>query len=141
VTTRRRTGLIAIVGGALIVIGSLLPWGNFASFLNVYSANGISLGYGRITAIAAAVVVVCGVRTFQGHDGATRLAAVLAAIVLLAIGWVAISLQLGISLPEGPGWTGFTSHGLGLVVVAIGSVLVVGSSLLAIAASSRQSRS
>ena len=140
-TIRRGAGLIAIFGGALIVIGCLLPWGHFDSFLNVYSKSGISLGYGVIAAIAGAAVVVCGVRTLQGHDRAARLAAVPAAIALLAAGWVAISWQLGIGLPEGPGWTSLFSHGLGLVVVAIGAVLGVASSLLSIARSSRRSGS
>jgi hypothetical protein len=118
-----------------------LPWGHFDSFLNVYSKSGISLGYGVIGAIAGASVVVWGVRTLQGHDRAARLAAVPAAIALLAAGWVAISWQLAIGLPEDPGWTSLYSHGLGLVVVAIGGVLVVGSSLLATSRSSRQSGS
>jgi hypothetical protein len=141
VTTGRRAGLIAIVGGALVVIGCLLPWGHFASFLNVYSMSGISLDYGVITAVAGAVVVVCGVRTLQGYDRAAQLAAVPAAIALLAAGWVAISWQFGFGMPEGPGWTILNSLGLGLVVVAIGAVMVVGSSLWAIAARSRRAGS
>jgi hypothetical protein len=115
-----------------------MPWGQFASFLNVYSTIGISLGYGVIAAVAGAAVLVCGLRGLQGHDRGARMAAVPAAIALLAAGWVAISWQLGIGLPEGPGWTGLTSHGLGLVVVAIGAVLGVASSLLSMARSSRQ---
>ena len=124
-TTGRRAGLVDVGGGALIVVGSLMTWGNFSSFLNIYSASGISLGPGLITALAGAVIVVCGVGSWRGHEGATRVAAVAAAVALLIAGSVGIWLQLGTFPRDGPGWTSFESHGPGLAVVAVGAVLVI----------------
>ena len=93
-STRPATGLLGI-GGALSLIGSVLPWSELSSGGERRVFSGVTVGDGRICLLIGLALIVCAAlvatgRAAPGPDRATgpvpAAAAALAAVVLLLTG-------------------------------------------------------
>jgi len=115
--------VFTILGGVLIVVGSLLPWASFDSFLNVFSVDATDSGAGLVTVPLGGLIAGLGVARLFGHTVRTRYLILSAAIVLLVVGLTATAYQLAIIPPRGFGWILLNTLGYGLAVTAAGALL------------------
>jgi hypothetical protein len=117
------SAVLTILGGVLIVVGSLLPWASFDSFLNVFSVNAIDSGAGLVTVPLGGLIAGLGIARLLGRTVRPRYLVLAAAIVLLVVVIAATAYQLAIIPPQRFGWILLNSLGRGLAVTAAGAVL------------------
>jgi len=117
------SAVFAIVGGVLIVIGSLLPWASFDSFLNVFTVDAFGSGAGLVTVPLGALIAAMGIARLVGRTVRTRYLLLSAAITLLVVGMAAAAYQLAVIPPRYFGWILLDTLGYGLAVTAAGAVL------------------
>ena len=60
------SGILALVGGALMVLGSVLPWAQVTSVFGSVSLNGTE-GDGKVTLVLGLVVAVLGLVALANH--------------------------------------------------------------------------
>jgi hypothetical protein len=74
-------GIVAIVGGALLAVGSLLPWAEVSGSGESVTAKGLDGSDGYITLAAGVVAVVTGLVMLRGTRRAVAVVAVLVGLV------------------------------------------------------------
>jgi hypothetical protein len=82
--TERRTptaGIVAIVGGALLAVGSFLPWAEVSGSGESVTAKGLDGSDGYITLAAGLIAVVTGLLMLRGTRRAVAVVAVLVGLV------------------------------------------------------------
>ena len=117
------SAVLAIVGGVLIVVGSLLPWASFDSFLNVFTVDAFGSGAGLVTVPLGALIAAMGIARLVGRTVRTRYLLLSAAITLLVVGMAASAYKLAILPPRYFGWILLDTLGYGLAVTAAGAIL------------------
>jgi hypothetical protein len=74
------SAVTTVLGGAIIMIASLMPWSAFDSILfTIYTVSGVGLGYGLLTLLAGIGLIAVGV-------------AALVRPISPSFGWVAVAL-------------------------------------------------
>ena len=84
-------GVVALVGGVLVVVGSFLPWARLSAAGTAVSAKGIDGSDGKITLICGIVLLLYGI---GGMTGAVRAGKRALAVVAIIAGLIAGGLAL-----------------------------------------------
>jgi hypothetical protein len=134
----RNRAWLAIGGGALMVIGSILPWATQNYIVTTTTVNGTSVGGGQFSIVLALVIAAFAGLTLNGVIGAKK-----SGIVILLLGILAIAICIGNmsdisgvidqekSQSAGLISTGAgTKFGAGLLVLLIADIVVIISGLL-----------
>jgi hypothetical protein len=108
-----------IGAGALLALGSLLPWATASTPFGSISKDGTS-GDGVITLILAAIAILCGVLSLHGEKGKSGWAG-LGAVAFLLAG--AVSIYDMSSLPIPSTNLVIVSVGIGLWLCTIGAIV------------------
>lgn len=112
--------LVAALGGALLVVGSLLPWVTLSVGLMSRSLNGTD-GDGIITLIVGALITLAGLGGSEKPGArASSIAAILGVLSFLFIGYKILALSS--TVYEESSTLLSASLGIGLWVCALGSV-------------------
>lgn len=136
------SAIVTLVGGAVVVAASLMPWSYFDSMLfSIYSVTGVGLGYGVLTLLAGVGLVAIGAGALlRPVDRSLISVAVGLAIVAVAIPVVA-RFELGFRGDEGPLFTHPARLTLGIYLTELGGLLaLVGSLGLQVSRGSKSSR-
>lgn len=122
--THRTAALVALVGGAMMAVGSLLPWMTARSGFGTIEVSGLD-GDGIITLVAGAVVALVA---FVSLDRPTGMPGKLVIQALGAIGFL-VAVMDGMAandrIAEMTSEVVVASIGAGLYVVGLGGVAAV----------------
>lgn len=118
---RRSPGVVALLGGALVALGAVLPWMSLFAGLDSYS--GLIGLYGRIVLAGGALIVVGGVLLFVRSDWLIR-----GLVGALGVGLAAFAMWLLFGVREILGHLGdhpmlVARPGPGLFVVLAGALV------------------
>jgi hypothetical protein len=94
---------ILVVGGTLVVLGSFSVWGacsqepcdpELALLMHIYERSGVDLGWGIVTAVLGAAVLVLAVSALLGRGRRPLLERLAAVGILLAVGLPSVPVNL-----------------------------------------------
>lgn len=124
-------GILVIIMGLVIIIGSILPWVTATTFLGSISKSGTE-GDGKITLVTGIITLLCGIailasNSYSGWVGLTILACA-ASVVVAIIDLVDVSNKVG----EISSQYVQASPGIGLYIVLVGGIVGGVSSLVSI---------
>ena len=126
----KRLAQVIIGGGALLVLGSLLPWASVRAFFGTVTVNGTE-GDGVITLVIGAVIAFLGFRLLNGLSrkmtiGALVLSVLMVALVIFELADISSAISADevddLDVEVNPG-TGLYLCGLGAAASTIGSAL------------------
>jgi hypothetical protein len=124
-----------LVGGMLVVLGSFSNWGACAQepcdpellgLMHIYERSGVDLGWGIVTAVLGAAVLVLATSTLFGRGRRPLVERVAALGILLALG---IHLYLTAYGPSAADDGLIGTPYVGVYVTAIGAIVVLVASL------------
>jgi hypothetical protein len=119
--TQRQAAILTMVGGALVGVGSLLPWATVSSAFGSISVNGIE-GDGVFTLILGGAITLLGFLAYGG--AAPRMLTFLLAIAALGLGGFEL---INISSRLGDAGSEFVraSVGVGVYLIVAGALAAV----------------
>ena len=119
-----KSGLIAVVGGALVVVGAILPW--LSLFAGLQSYSGMVGLYGRLLFAGGALAVVAGVAILIGSIRWLRPGVgTLGLLLALFTSWLLLGLRSTTRELSGHPLL-IVRPGPGLFVALIGALVVAG---------------
>jgi len=123
---RKQMALVALAGGALLALGSVLPWATLSTGLGSTSFAGTE-GDGMFTLAFGAIALLVAVAGFNGNRGAFATVAVAGIVALVFVGWEISNMAEGVADVEGDGiratiGTGLWVAGLGAILAAVGGI-------------------
>ena len=114
-----------MVAGAVIAIGSLMPWATYDFLFSLYSQDGLSLVYGVVTVLSGIGLVASALAAIGGYRRRSRLYAPAMAVSLLTIVTILVA-RFEIPLREDrPATIQTTFYGFGLWPVIIEAAAVI----------------
>ena len=126
---------ILIVGGTLVVLGSFSVWGacssepcdpELALLMHISERSGVDLGWGIVTAVLGAAVLVLGVSALLGRGRRPLLERLAAVGILLAVG---LHLYLSTYGPSAADDGFIATPYIAVYVTVIGAIVVLVASL------------
>jgi len=122
-TTANKAGpAIELVGGALVTIGSFMPWAGVATVFGTLSVNGTE-GDGKITMVIGLVLVLLAILELTGASN-TRIAALVLALIAAGVGGYDL-VNASDKIADVGNEYARASVGVGLYAVVAGGVLAV----------------
>ena len=130
---------ILVVGGTLVVLGSFSVWGACSSepcdpevlgLLYVYERSGVDLGWGIVTAVLGAAVLVLAVGALLGRGRRPLLERLAAVGILLAVG---LHLYLSTYGPSAADDGFIATPYIAVYVTVVGAMVVLAASLARLA--------
>jgi len=117
------SGWLLLVGGGLVVLGSVLPWSVVTTSRHVLSADGLR-GDGRVTLVLGLIVAAIGLRALLAtvRRSMVVVALVAASVAAVVAGFNAFDLEtLGTAADQ----LASLNVGHGLLLTAIGGIVAV----------------